>query len=276
MKKIFLIVVLCLVAINFVGCSSKSDENNKNTVSENIKSEKNVDYSKYFDGINGCAVFYDDSNRRYDIYNRDIINEQVSPYSTFKIVMSLMGLEENIVDSSDTKLGYDGTIYWNEKWNKNITFEEGFRESCVWYYEKMMDSMDKEYVKNKLEDLNYGNCDISAWDENGHNKFWLGSSLKISAMEQVNLLESIFKENDGFKKEDIETVKNFMLVKSEETYSVYGKTGSARDTHAWFVGFVEKNDRNIYFAARIDDESQKLAGSIAKQIALEIIKENYN
>ena len=59
-------------------------------------------------------------------------------------------------------------------------------------------------------------------------------------------------------------------------YSVYGKTGSAKDTNSWFTGFIEKNDKRTYFAVRINDESQKLAGSVAKSIALDIIKKHYN
>ena len=139
-----------------------------------------------------------------------------------------------------------------------------------------MDSLDKEYVQKTLNDLGYGNRDISAWNESGHNTYWISSSLKISPMEQVRVLETIFEGKSSFDYNDIKLVKNFMLVESNENYSVYGKTGSAKDTNSWFTGFIEKNDKRTYFAVRINDESQKLAGSVAKSIALNIIKQHYN
>lgn len=282
MKKLAILITM-VISINLTGCSTKNEndkqnDNNefKNEVVQTIPTENEVDYSDSFNGINGCAVFFSPDNNTYNIYNKELLNEQISPYSTFKIINSLMGLSQNVVTSADSKLGYDGTIHWREEWNKDITFKEAFEESCVWYYEKIMDSLDKEYVQNTLTDLKYGNSDISAWNEEGHNSFWLSSSLIISPLEQVKVLETIFEGKSSFEPKDVDLVKDFMLVESNENYSVYGKTGSAKHTNAWFTGFIEKNDKRTYFAVRIDDESQKLAGSVAKSIALNIIKQHYN
>lgn len=278
MKKLVILIAM-VISINLTGCSTKNENDNKELKNEVVQTtpiENEVDYSDNFNGINGCAVFFSPDDNTYNIYNKDLLNEQIPPYSTFKIITSLMGLSQNVVTSADSKLGYDGTIHWNEKWNKDITFKEAFQESCVWYYEKIMDSLDKEYVQNTLTDLKYGNSDISAWNEEGHNSFWLSSSLKISPLEQVKVLETIFEGKSSFEPKDVDLVKDFMLVESNENYSVYGKTGSAKHTNAWFTGFIEKNDKRTYLAVRIDDESQKLAGSSAKNIALNIIKQHYN
>lgn len=282
MKKLAILTTLA-ISINLTGCSAKIDNNKlnnnkkvKNEVVQTTPKENEVDYSDSFNEINGCAVFFSPEENTYNIYNKELIDEQIPPYSTFKIINSLMGLSQNITTSADSKLGYDGKIHWKEEWNKDITFEEAFKESCVWYYEKIMDSLDKEYVQNTLNDLNYGNRDISAWNEDGHNTYWISSSLKISPMEQVKVLETIFEEKSSFEPKDINLVKDFMLVESNENYSVYGKTGSAKDTNAWFTGFIEKNHKKTYFAVRIDDENQKLAGSVAKSISLNIIKQHYN
>lgn len=282
MKKLAIVITL-VISINLIGCSAKIEndkpDNNKeisNKVVQTIPEENEVDYSDSFNGINGCAIFFSTEENRYNIYKKELIDEQISPYSTFKIISSLMSLSQNVTNSADSKLGYDGKVYWREEWNKDITFEEAFKESCVWYYEKIMDSLDKEYVQKTLTDLGYGNRDISAWNESGHNTYWISSSLKISPMEQVKVLETIFEGKSSFDYNDINLVKNFMLVESNENYSVYGKTGSAKDTNSWFTGFIEKNDKRTYFAVRINDESQKLAGSVAKSIALDIIKKHYN
>ena len=276
MKELAILITIAL-SLNLTGCASKKEEKvnsnkEKNEIVKIKPTEKEVDYSDSFNGVKGCAVFYSPKDNTYNIYNKQLINEQISPYSTFKIVNSLMGLSQDVVTSSDSRLGYDGKVYWREEWNKDITFEDAFKESCVWYYEKIMDSLDKEYVQKTLSDLNYGNSDVSAWNEEGHNTYWISSSLKISPMEQVKVLEAIFEGKSSFDTKDVELVKDFMLVESNENYSVYGKTGSAKDTNSWFTGFVEEDDERTYFAVRLKDESQKLAGAVAKSIALDIIK----
>lgn len=282
MKKLAILMIIG-IGISLTGCNTKKENDipnaNKEIINEVIQTtpiENEVNYSNSFNGINGSAIFFSPDESTYNIYNKELINEQIAPYSTFKIINSLMGLDQSVVTSAESKLGYDGKIHWREEWNKDITFKEAFKESCVWYYEKIMDSLDKEYVQKTLKDLNYGNSDLSAWNENGHNTFWVSSSLKISPLEQVKVLETIFEGKSSFEPKDIDLVKDFMLVESNTDYSVYGKTGSAKDTNSWFTGFIEKDNKRTYFAVRIADKSQKLAGSVAKGIALDIIKEYYS
>ena len=281
MKKLAILMTIA-ISISLTGCSTKNEKDkindNKETKDKLVQikaTEKEVDYSESFNGINGTAVFYSPDENTYNIHNKELVNEQISPYSTFKIINSLMGLSQEVVTSAESKLGYEGTAYWKEEWNKDITFEEAFKESCVWYYEKIMDSLDKEYVQETLTNLKYGNSDISAWNKEGHNTFWISSSLKISPIEQVKVLETIFEGKSSFEAKDVELVREFMLVESNENYSVYGKTGSAKDTNACFTGFVEDDGKRTYFAVRIADESQKLPGSLAKGIALNIINKHY-
>lgn len=265
-----------MTSISLLICNA---ENNKELTNKTIwimPTENEIDYSDSFNGIKGGAVFFNPDTNLYDIYNHKLLNEQIPPYSTFKIISSLMGLSQNLVTSLESTLGYDDINHQRKVCNKNITFKEAFRESCVWFYEKIMDLLDKEYVQNTLIKLKYGNSNISAWNEKGHNTFWISSSLKISLLEQVKVLETIFEGKSLFRPKDIDLIKNFMLIQSNKNYSVYGKTGSAESTNAWFVGFVEKNNKRIYFAIRISDKSQKLAGLVAKNIALDIIERHYN
>ena len=281
MKKILILVAITLIT-NLTACSSpkidKEGFTNNQTINEvvEVKPVKNeVDYSDSFNGINGCAVFYNPTDKVHNFYNSWLCQEEISPYSTFKIITTLIGLSQNIVTSAESKLGYDGRIHWREQWNKDITLKEAFQESCVWYYEKIVDSLDKDYVQQVLNELQYGNCDISSWDEKEHNTFWISSSLKISPMQQVEVLCNIFEGKTSFSPSNIELLKDFMLVENNKNYSVYGKTGSASKRNSWFTGFVEKEDKRTYFAVRLDDETQELSGSVAKSIALDIVNKHY-
>ena len=69
-----------------------------------------VDYSAYFEGLNGAAVIYDPSENRYQIYNQETALTQRSPCSTFKIISSLIGLENGIIVPEDSVRPWSGEI----------------------------------------------------------------------------------------------------------------------------------------------------------------------
>lgn len=53
-----------------------------------------VDWSNYFDGINGAAVIFAPIENCYQIYNRELALTQRSPCSTFKIISSLIAFKQ--------------------------------------------------------------------------------------------------------------------------------------------------------------------------------------
>ena len=59
-----------------------------NTNSEQ-QEENSVDDSEYFQGISGCAVIYDESSNTYSLYNKEKCEKEVSPLSTFKIILMM-------------------------------------------------------------------------------------------------------------------------------------------------------------------------------------------
>jgi len=92
----------------------------------------------------------------------------------------------------------NGTTYPTDAWNNNLTLNEAFKTSCIWYFRQIVDMVGMNEVQRELEDLEYGNCDISEWNGSkinlmdSLNGFWLGSSLKISTIEQVQVMKKIF------------------------------------------------------------------------------------
>ena len=55
------------------------------------------DWSSYFGGLTGAAVIYDRAENRYAVYNGELAGTRRSPCSTFKIISSLIGLEQGII-----------------------------------------------------------------------------------------------------------------------------------------------------------------------------------
>ena len=112
-----------------------------------------ADWSEYFNGLNGTAVIYDASNRRYTIYNDELAETRRSPCSTFKIISSLTALEHGILGPGDSTRTWSGEVFWNEDWNRDIDFSEAFRTSCVWYYRQLIDDIGQDRMQEELEKL---------------------------------------------------------------------------------------------------------------------------
>lgn len=254
---------------------NKNTENEHTTKTEPAEPEKiTVDYTKEFQGIWGCAVLYDTSKNQYSFYQEEQCNVQASPYSTFKIVSALMGLHNQVITSEESKMGYSGAEYPMKAWNADLSFKEAFQNSCVWYFRKIIDQIGQEEVQKELTALKYGNCDSSEWNGSKINSFpelngfWLDSSLKISPLEQVNILRNIMEGKTMYTKEEVAVLKSVMQVSDNSWGKLYGKTGTGTNGEAWFVGFLEKENNNIYVAIYLNDSNaNEISGAKAKEIA---------
>lgn len=297
---------MCVIALT--GCSEKSstEENAEqskigscNSSSEaetqefttDLASEPETEYadwSEYFNGLDGTAVIYNASNKKYTIYNDGLAVTRRSPCSTFKIISSLTALEHGILEPENSTRTWSGEVFWNEDWNRDIDFSEAFCTSCVWYYRQLIDDIGVDMMQAELEKLQYGNCDISDWEgrlnTNNINRaltgFWLESSLLISPKEQAEVMERIFGENSEYSEKAQKELKQVMLVSDQERtdISIYGKTGMGRVdgavADAWFTGFAESAGGNLYFCVRLGrTDGADVSSSLAKEIAVRIVSD---
>lgn len=251
---------------------------------EELPSIVEVDWSEYFGELNGAAVFYSPKENTYQVYSPELATTRRSPCSTFKIISSLIALETGAITPEQSTRTWSGEIFWNEDWNRDIDFETAFRTSCVWYFREVIDALGKDTVQAYLDELQYGNCDISDWEgrlnTNNSNPaltgFWIESSLKISPKEQVEVMERIFGENSEYSKQTKSQLKQVMLVSHETPYLVYGKTGMGKAqgvvVDCWFTGFAENENENLYFCVYLGEtEGENPSSTQAKEIALDII-----
>ena len=190
-----------------------------------------------------------------------------TPCSTFKIISTAMLLESGVA-SLDTRLGYDGTEYSIPEWNKDLTLLEAFRFSCVPYYRKAVLLLDKSYIQECLNALDYGNCDIAGTGSAADELFWLESSLAISAEEQLKVLRRLFVCGAVFSAETIAQVKHCMYSGEFDAGVLYGKTGTGRNyatghLEAWYVGFIEFKDDGgrLFFALHGADAGRDVLSS---------------
>ncbi|MGI6010852.1 MAG: penicillin-binding transpeptidase domain-containing protein [Ruminococcus sp.] len=274
-----------------IDSSSISGETNTEDSIEDIVTEPetvSADWSEYFDGLNGTAVVYDTSNRQYMVYNQELAETRRSPCSTFKIISSLIALENRIIIPENSTRTWSGEVFWNEEWNRDIDFSEAFRTSCVWYFRQVVDDIGKDLIQKELDKLQYGNCDISDWEgrlnTNNNNRaligFWIESSLLISPKEQVEVMERIFGSSSDYSEETQRELKKVMLVPEQERTDIpiYGKTGlgviDGLAVDAWFTGFAESTTGNIYFCVRLGrTDGMDVSSTRAKEIAIKIVSD---
>jgi beta-lactamase class D len=99
----------------------------------------------------------------------------------------------------------------------------------------------------------------------GIDKFWLEGQLRISAVNQVEFLESLYLNKLSASKENQLIVKEALVTEAAPEYLVHSKTGfsgvgtESNPGVAWWVGWVEKETEVYFFAFNMDiDNESKL------------------
>jgi bla regulator protein BlaR1 len=207
--------------------------------------------AQFFKGYKSSFVLLDTKTGHYLRYNPQLCDMQLSPCSTFKIFNSLVGLETGVLKNENHPFTWDGTKYDITSWNRDHTLQSAVTNSVVWYFQHVASLVGEERMKKFIEEAHYGNQDISG----GITKFWLGSTLKISANEQVMLLKGLVDDELPFSKRSMAIVRGLIRLKETDTGTLYGKTGSdmvkGKWILGWFVGYVVKPGRTFVFATNI-------------------------
>ncbi len=217
----------------------------------------------------GCFVMHDSQTGLQMRYNATNCAERISPCSTFKIPHTLLALETGVASGPEFPLPWDKVNRSVAAWNRDHTLQSAFQNSVVWYYQELARRIGAERERDFVRKLTYGNMDISG----GLTNFWLQSSLRISAGEQIVFLQRLWSESLPVSPESQRTVKKMMELSEKDGRILYGKTGTGTDL-GWFVGFVKRGDRVITFATRISGpnasgkEARRISEAIFEKIGL--------
>lgn len=263
-------VVFIFVGSILLSCTQGTAlANEKSIINKDVKYEE---FNEFYGGFEGSFVLYDVNKDKYEIYNRSKSEERVSPCSTYKIIDALIGLETYAIKDEKENFKWDGTEYPYEEWNKDQNLNSAMKNSVNWYFEQVDKNIDKNTLKYYLNRLEYGNKDINSFG----NDYWLQDSLKISPIEQVEILKKLLNYELPFSKVNIDRVKNSIILMKNSDTVLYGKTGSGvennKSVNGWFVGFIEKNDEKFIFTCNIE-ASDGATGTKAKEIAMKILKQ---
>ncbi len=199
---------------------------------------------------------------------------RVTPASTFKIALAVMGFDSGFLKNNHTPLlpfreGYPD--FGGEAWKQPTDPMRWLQYSVVWYSQQITHALGEKTLRDYATKFHYGNADFSGdrGKDNGLERAWIASSLAISPLEQINFLRQLVSHQLPVNPKAIDQVKEIVGVTVlPNGFEVHGKTGMAfprnpdysfneANAYGWFVGWVIKDSHTYVFARLIQDETKQ-------------------
>lgn len=197
-------------------------------------------------------------------------DQRVTPASTFKIAIALMGFDAEVLKDEHTPaLPFrEGYPDWMPAWKTTTDPTSWIRNSVVWYSQQVTQMLGEPRVKGYLQAFHYGNEDLSgdAGKHNGLTRAWLSSSLQISPREQIAFLRDIVHRRLPVSAHAYDMTAHVTAVTTlSNSWKVHGKTGTGapfdangsrdwRRSYGWFVGWAQNDRHTVVFVRLIQDQ----------------------
>jgi bla regulator protein BlaR1 len=191
-------------------------------------------------------------------------DERVTPASTFKIAISLMGFDSGVLRDDHTptlpyKPAYASS---NPSWRQATDPARWLRESVVWYSQQVVSRLGAARVRSYVQAFGYGNRDLAsvAGVDDAVAVSEASPTLKISPMEETEFLRKLVNRSLPVSAHAYDVTARLLKVETlANGWEVHGKTGTAParlpDGSAdeaqhigWFVGWASKGGRTLVFA----------------------------
>lgn len=189
-----------------------------------------------------------------------------TPQSTFKIALSLIGFDSGILqdETSPTWSIPSGADAYVNTCKVDHNPRTWMRDSCLWYSNILTSKLGIEKFQEYINKFSFGNKDISG----GLTSSWVSSSIKISPEEYTSFLTKLVNRELDVSDESYQKTKNVMFVQElPGGWKLYGKTGNGakmdskghktKMQQGWFVGYMEKDNKQIVFASHIVDDKEQ-------------------
>lgn len=209
-----------------------------------------------------CTIISDLNSERV-IYEQGACQARVTPASTFKIALALIGYDNGfLIGPHDPTIDYRDGVRAPQKDRKPVDPVIWLRDSIIWYSREITSHLGSDRFAAYVRRLDYGNRDVSGdpGRHNGLTNAWVSSSLRISPVEQVSFLTRALKNELPLSVGATDFMTTVMPSYEDAVgHTVIGKTGSGwlvddagmrvKDMPVgWFVGWVRIDNRTIVFA----------------------------
>lgn len=142
-----------------------------------------------------CTIVADAMNDEVILEKGDC-ESRVTPASTFKIPLAVMGYDSGFLeDANEPVLPFvKGYPDWGgDAWRQPATPKRWMEFSIVWFSQRITEFLGHEQLRDYADAFGYGNADMTGdpGKDNGLERAWIASSLKISPREQVAFLKKL-------------------------------------------------------------------------------------
>lgn len=196
MKRLFVLLIAILTVCNLALAQELEENTILNDVFEQHKAT-------------GTLVIYDVKNNKYFVHNTARAKQEFYPASSFKIFNSLIGLEYGAVKNVDEVFyHYHGEKVFLDSWKADSNLRYAIKVSQVPAYQLLAHKIGMGNMKEGLAKLNYGNQEIG----DKLDEFWLAGPLKISALQQADLLTKLAQNKLPFAVENQKQVADITVL----------------------------------------------------------------
>ncbi|WP_319381826.1 class D beta-lactamase [Thiomicrorhabdus sp.] len=244
------LAILCWLSVVFPAAADEREL-------RELFSERQVQGTLMLSSLKGEQTF---------IHNEQRAGQRFTPASTFKILNTLIAVQQGAVSGPDFLFKWSGEHYDFSAWNRDLTLRDAFQVSCVWCYQRLASKIGSEVYRQSLRSLHYGRLQ----EPFKTTTFWLDGALKVSAREQVAFLKAVFRQDLPFSRQAYSTLKSVMLVEKTPAYTLEAKSGWSNHI-GWYIGYVETRDDVWFFALNMDVRDSKRL-PLRKSLVLEALK----
>ena len=274
-QKMRALIIYLVISAVFIGCTpilsigaSTQDVYHFHDTDKNLSL---LDVSAIFGSYDGSFVLYDNHLDSWKIYNLEEANKRIPPDSTYKIYDALLGLESGIITPEHSSMAWNGEHFSYSAWENDQDLNSAMQNSVNWYFQTMDSQLGLNKIQEFLNEIEYGNQTTSS----NLKLYWSDFSLKISPIEQVELLKKFNTNGFHLHSQNVLSVKNAIKIVGTSDGTFYGKTGTGcidgQDINGWFIGYIETSDNIYYFATNIQSDSNA-TGKKALEITSAILK----
>ncbi|KQV79729.1 class D beta-lactamase [Massilia sp. Root351] len=219
-----------------------------------------------------CTVIADAASGR-QLAREGHCDERVTPASTFNIPVALMGYDSGILQHEHAplmpfKTGYPAYV---PSWRADTDPSGWLHNSVLWYAQQVTATLGAARFQHYVQRFGYGNQDLSGdpGKDNGLSLAWVGSSLRISPLEQVAFLRKVANRELPLSAHAYAMTARIMPQQTlANGWQVTGKTGTASALlpdgsedgtrqYGWYVGWATKGQRTVVFARLAMDAKQE-------------------
>jgi beta-lactamase class D len=236
------------------------------------------DFQNIFRGKDGCFMLYDlKADKVVCQYNESRCQWEFAPCSTFKIAIALMAFDKGILKDENTTYKWDGVDRGSPSWNRDTSATDWLKYSVVWYSQRITPQLGAATIENYLAEFDYGNRDISG----GLTNFWLGSTLKISANEEIEFWKKLWRDELPVSQRAMALTRKIIPMEiSPAGVMLAGKTGShstKTSSLGWFVGHLDCKQGEYLVAVNYGEDKpparNTYPGMVAEKLCEKILEE---